>query len=529
MIGTKTLAALTLCAAVVAAATLLGSFSLERLGVRGFGALFVIGSFGVVVGTLAFRFGRLGDKSRHYFRYTHEAAAWNTSERHFLGGARRRIVIGENTEGEAFDLSPRARLVASVAIAAILALAAIGSRALDQLSLAYDRAASAKSAAFCPDEEEKPPQAKDPNEPGCELVRRAYALGYAKGLGECAPKKETAGVAARLVCTRRQRDEPVLHYWWRLLADFTGNLRRTTRVGYFKQSLQDFRRRSAHLASLGRAEGEIIASAPHAAHHVWTNLPDPMDGAFEAATCTGRYLRLPHRPDPPGGPMRASKVFEHVMAQLLFEGTYDGGAHCREYHVHWGAPVDACERLAKSPEVFLRSQGALDDIKGALERYRVAMDLTSLGGPKPPLPSFFLSFGCYVEGDGPAEVTTPLTFSELPFTADTVRVLPSLPEGSLFVDRYDAVARLFVKGFHYGSLLSEAGLETGATGNVEAAFASSEFLLTHAYELDGVDIYVDPGWISRRPDLLHVYPYERHLKNYVEFFRRQYRRERGRL
>ena len=47
-------------------------------------------------------------------------------------------------------------------------------------------------------------------------------------------------------------------------------------------------------------------------------------------------------------------------------------AHCREYHVHWGAPVDACERLAASPEAFLRSQGALDDVKGVLERYRVA-------------------------------------------------------------------------------------------------------------------------------------------------------------
>ena len=53
--------------------------------------------------------------------------------------------------------------------------------------------------------------------------------------------------------------------------------------------------------------------------------------------------------------------------------------------------------------------------------------------------------------------------------------------------------------------------------------------MTRLYGLDSLDIYLDAGWLAQRADLLEVYPYQRHLKNYVQVFRRQYRRERGRL
>ena len=47
--------------------------------------------------------------------------------------------------------------------------------------------------------------------------------------------------------------------------------------------------------------------------------------------------------------------------------------------------------------------------------------------------------------------------------------------------------------------------------------------------LDSIDLYVEPGFLATRPDLLEVYPYQRHLKNYVQTFRRQYLQTRGRL
>jgi hypothetical protein len=533
VIGTRTLASLTLLGVVVAAAFVLGSFAPDRLAARGFETLVLVGGFGVVVGTLVFRFWRFGDKSGHYFRWTSEPAEWGVSEGHFLGGARHRIVIGDNVDGEALDFSPRARHALSVLTASVLALAAIGSSALDQLEHAFARASSATSS-FCPPEETESEVASgpDPNQPGCELVRRAYALGYAKSLGDCAPKAEkTGGVAGHLVCTRRQLDEPILHYWWRLLSGFFTKLRSSTGPGYFKQTYGDFRARLGHFGSLRRAESEMLASAPHASHHLWTNLPDPADGAFDPVTCSSRYLHLAHRPDPPVGPARASRVFEHVVAQLLFETTYDDPAgHCREYHVHWGAPLDACEQLAADPGAFLAKTGALDDVKKTLERYRVEGDLDSPEAKaKLPDPSLFVSFGCYMEQEAQPRTSTPVSFGGLHVTADRVAVAPSAPDDTIYVDRYDAVARLLAKGFHYGVFGSRVGLEQGAAEGLEGAFASADFLLTRTYELDSIDIYLDPGWLAKRPDLLEVYPYDIHLKNYVDNFRRQYRRQRGRL
>jgi hypothetical protein len=134
-----------------------------------------------------------------------------------------------------------------------------------------------------------------------------------------------------------------------------------------------------------------------------------------------------------------------------------------------------------------------------------------------------------MEGSGKARTSTPFSLAGRRFTAEEVRVPPSAPTDSLFIDRYDAVARLLVNGFHYGNFSSEAGLEQAAGAGLESAFADSDFLLARTYELESIDIYLDPGWIANRQDLLDVYPYERHLKNYVEVFRRQYRRERGRL
>ena len=110
------------------------------------------------------------------------------------------------------------------------------------------------------------------------------------------------------------------------------------------------------------------------------------------------------------------------------------------------------------------------------------------------------------------------------------RVLPVAPSAPLLVDRYAAVSSLLVRGFHYGALLSEAGLERGATEpGVEAAFNGPDFLFSRLYGLASLDIYLEPGWLAGRPDLLQVYPYELHLRNYVKVFRRQYLQNRGRL
>ncbi len=149
-----------------------------------------------------------------------------------------------------------------------------------------------------------------------------------------------------------------------------------------------------------------------------------------------------------------------------------------------------------------------------------------------------MSFHCYFEGDAHERTARPFTLDGHPFAAEELAVPPSAPDAALYVDRYDAVARLLVSGFHYGRFLSEAALDGTAAAPVGAndpaagldgAFGADDFLLTRLYELESVDIYLDPAWLLKRPDLLDVYPYERHLRNYVQMFRRQYRRQAGRL
>jgi hypothetical protein len=483
MIGAKTLVTLTLLGVGAVAAVGFGVLAPERLASRDSSTLFFVGCFAVVAGSLVFRFWRLGEPSLHYFRLTTRR---DPEESHFVGGDRRRIALGDN-RGEAFDLGPQLQRAICVVIALLFALACVDARALGLLDGFRERLGQ-EGASWCPDRD-TPPATVDPNLAGCELIRRAYALGYAKSLGQCAPRVERA--AGPPPCTRRQRDEPALHYAWRLLDKAWSKLRITK-----TDPLRLDRARER-----GRAELEMLASAPHESHQVWTNLPDPGDGAFRPASCADRYRWMAHRPPQAASP---SQLFEHVLAQLLFESRYEPAVvSCREFHVHWNAPLDTCRRLVSDPRALLASS----DIAGVLARD---------GGR--------VSFACYFEGEAAPPASTPFELAGRHFTVEEIRVPPS--NAALHADRYDAVARLLVPGFHYGALLSEAGIEGGA-GGMQAAFDGRDYLLTRLYGLDAVDIYLDGGFLATRPDLLEVYPYQRHLRNYVQLFRRQYAR--GRL
>ena len=520
MIGTKTLATLALLAGGIVLAASLGTLGLERIAARGAGVLFFIGCFGAVVGTLMFRFWRLGERSKHYFRWARDATLWE-SEAQFIGAGSWRITIGENRR-QAFDLGPRLQHLVCVVIALLLALASIGTRALELLGK-FQNSFGTTGATYCP--EAKPVDTTlDPNAPGCELVRRAYALGYAQSLGDCEAKTK-AQAQTGAPCTLRQRDEPAAHYWWRKLDHFWGAFRADTSSAQTHKLWRDFVERFHRMETLRKAEQQVLGSAPHASHHIFTNLPDPKNGAFRESSCADRYRWLAHRPPEKG----ASGVFEHVVGQLLFESRYEPSAgYCREYHVWWGQPADICQRLAQNPEATLKKVGALKSVREALERYALGRALESIAVRQRTLePQAIVSFQCYVEGDGPDRKSTPFTLDGYAFAAEEVHVPAS--NSALYVDRYDAVAKLFVRGFHYGALLSQAGLDQTPAAGAEGSLARSDHLLTRLYGLEGFDIYLDPAWIAQRPDLLEVYPYQIHLKNYVQMFRRQYRLERGRL
>jgi hypothetical protein len=416
----------------------------------------------------------------------------------------------------------------------------IDARAIQMLGRFPEKASFAAST-FCPETKTEVEEG-DPNAPGCALIRRAFELGYATDLGDCARRRQSQSLG---VCTLRQRDEPFFHYAWRLLDRTWREIRRDASVGYLAGLKKAFDNRVTRLDTLADSQREVLASAPRASHHIWTNLPDPA-GPLESRNCLDRYRTLPHRPVFSAGGKAASELFEHIVAQLLFEATYEPAAgYCREYQIHWNAPVDACQRLAAAPEDFLAESGALPYVRAALARQRLGEQLEALtGGPSaiqdPRLhtqrqlqPSQFISFQCYVEGNENRRSSIQFSLGGHDFAAEDVHVHLSPPEpGGVFVDRYREVSALLAPGFHYSTLLSEAALvQAGAAHDAgrDETFAGGDFLMSHLYGLAGVDIFLEPARIARHPDVLDVYPYYVHLKNYIRVFRQQYLRHRGRL
>jgi hypothetical protein len=457
-VGTKTVATLALLGGAVAAATATGVLDPRRLAGAGAGALFGAGAFAALVGTIAHRLFGLGEPSGQAVRLSSGPALWEAEPIILQAGedgrARRGVRVTLAEPDETIDLGPRAQHAICVAVALLLALACADARTVRQLAAFV--APSEGGSQVCPAlDPAVPAQVRaaariDPDAIGCALVQRAFQLGYASSLGDCAPK-ETPIV--KPPCTLRQYDEPPLHYAWRLFASFEAAARRAVGEGDFG-GLHAFARRADHLPALAQAEEQVLRSAPRADR-------------------------------PPG-------------------------AHTRR--------------------AALAEAGALDDVQAVLRRHRIAAELAALDGEKPPAdPSTFLGFYCYAVGAPAARRHLPFTLDGQPLEAAEL-VEPAAPADEAEALRtYDRLARLYARGFQYGALRSDSGIERAAPSGVQALLQSDDFALTRLYALGLIDLYLDEAGVARRPDLLEVYPYERHLANFVETFRRQYRREKGRL
>jgi hypothetical protein len=503
--------------------------------------------FAVAFGTSIYRFWRLGEPSAHYFRVAWSGLDWE-GETHFVGGAQARVLVGEN-RGEAFDLPPLMHRLMLIALAFFIGVATIDHRGLTMLARISQRL-SLSSAEFCPDEaSEEPVASGETDVPGCALIRRAYELGYAKSLGDCEKKKSAAPTA---VCHLRQRDEPMLHYAFRLLEGFY----RTAATRADSEALlavqKELEHKVDHLEVLYEAQRQVMTVTPRSSHHLFTNLPKPPGPLVSGPEgCLERYRILPHRPPHPEGDedeaTRESRVLEHVIAKLLFETRYMPSAgHCPEFVVHWGAPIDSCTRLAKDPLRFLGEIGALEHVQGALGRKSLARAAEAViagtaagqGGVMAhrtvrDLPAQrFLSFQCYIDEERAAAEALEHRV-ELAGESLTVRELRVPRAGAdphgLYVDRYQRVARLLARDFRYDALLSEAGIDAQLSDTIERSYSGGDFALARLDYLASVDVFATGGWSSKREDLLDVYPYYLHLSNFVSLFRRSYERERGRL
>lgn len=542
MIGSKTVGMLFLCAFTLVVALRMGTLRPERLLSTRPDAAFVVGVLATAVALFLYRFFSLSSRSPRYLRFSTDRTLWE-DESHLLGTETRRVVLGDN-QGNVFDFSPRFQLLLCFIVAAVVGFSTLHARAVSLL-IEFPQAVTRAGSTWCPDEAEEEAKSAvpevDPNAPGCALLRRAYELGYAKSLGDCEAKKKEE--EATNICTLRQRDEPAFHYAFRLLTDFSEKSSGKFGPSAVAAMWSDFQERQEQLGHLYENGEQVMASTPHASHHLWTNLPKP-ENAVPHRLCTEAFRQLPYRL--PEAQRTPSNVLEHVWARLLFETRYEPAAgYCREYTIHWDAPVDACEKLAASPAAFLEESDALAEVKATLHRVRLGDEDARLKSATSKASSSMqptsvrraraesvMSFSCYMEGGaakGPQRRSTPFRFEELALKAEAVRV-PEQKADPLAVERLHALATLLAPSFHYGALLSEAGLSSqNASEGMSQAFAGGDYVLSRAHSLASVDVFLDSRWLGAQDDLLEIYPYHVHLKNFVNLFRTQYRSEKGRL
>ncbi|HEY5928294.1 MAG TPA: hypothetical protein VIV11_41685, partial [Kofleriaceae bacterium] len=502
MIGAKSIAAIFLAAFLVAVGVITGKLAPSHLAHLSPGACFAVG----LLASLALGLTMAG------WRPDVRSAASERATRIAAPLPRASATTTKLREAEA--VAPRAprelpataqRVLVLVGFASI-ALVAIDNHAAARIA-DYPRAVSEPTAStYClpqPPEEVAAPAPPPPPEeqPGCALVKRAYQLGYRKSLGDCAPKQQAVAVVVdpvtrKEICERRQLDEPWLHYAARKVGGAFGAVADKNPVEVAQHQASELR---THVDFLPDRLADIkhsITGTPHAAHHVWINLPNPHPGTLGekltgAPRCEERFEHLPLWPR--WTDADRSRAVEHVLGQLLFAARFGTTASCADYVIHWDAPADACTKLAADPIGFLDGD-ALASVRGVLDRRRrqIAVgELTkALGRPEPRTPppaAAVVSLHCFSidpAGTGvPTGKTIAIDGDELGLRE--VRVREVKPTGAGPIDIYRGLAALFAGTFD--QVAPDAGVEPSIV-------EGNDFMLTRIDALSDADPFRGARW-----------------------------------
>lgn len=343
---------------------------------------FFMGFFSIIMGVGFYSFWRLGEKSVYSFHLTKSSAMpaganvlYSNDVLSFAISNRARVRVATS------ELPSMVRQLLSIGIFISLALLTLGNSEFNRLKQ-FPAEVMASDSGYCPTKEEAE---NAPPKQGCELIIRAYKLGYAKDLGICEP--EQVDPEKMQVCEKRRRDEPYLHYMARLLLK-TAN----SAVAFFEDNkarqIEDkFRLQLKDIEVLRDYQRYAISAAPRASHHIWTNLPYPGNEFVEKyrkylnpSYCIEEFqnqtntIRLADN-----DPRQDSKVLEHVYGQLLFNPkSRNTVAFCKEYKIHWNSAQDTCDRLVKDPQSVLVQSEVLEEIQLVLHRHDIANSILSL-------------------------------------------------------------------------------------------------------------------------------------------------------
>ena len=146
-----------------------------------------------------------------------------------------------------------------------------------------------------------------------------------------------------------------------------------------------------------------------------------------------------------------------------------------------------------------------------------------------------VSFQCFMRATVPNQKTriSKFQFSNTNFTVTTQYFSGLEKNGENQISMYSEFSKALESRFHYSQLTSRSdvkieGVSTEASDN-EQFLEQPNYLFTRLDILKNVDIFLGNSWVLDRDDLLKVYPYHVHLKNYVDKFREKYRERHGRL
>lgn len=529
---------------------------------------FFIGMFSIIIGVGFYNFWKLGGKSVYVIhltniKYMPKAVNKIFNYKGISFGVSSEIKLKENVT----EMPSIIRLVLCISIFLNLALITLGNIGFDKLKRFPSEILQEKSD-YCPDEEDI---INAPPKEGCELIVRAYKLGYAKDLGVCEPKEIDPEKLE--VCQKRRKDEPYFHYMSRLLIGSIEN-----KVEYFKNNrvkkIEDkFKLQLKELETLKDYRRYAISAAPRASHHIWTNLPYPENifieqyrkyfkpsfciEQFQNQTNTVRLKKDDKRKD--------SKMLEHVYGQVLFSPKIRNTvAFCKEYTIHWNSEPNTCERLKKNPEAVLQEENVLSEVELVLKRHDIANAILSLDEDTKRIEGIsnkvenrksnknkivkgkiakdkqqirkkneLVSFQCFMQSKKAGNKQSKVRLNDTRFLVRTRFFKKIEAEGDAQISMYKEFSKLLENRFHYSKLTSRSdinlGLEIGNVFSDQGSLEEPSYLFTRLERLKNVDIFLGNKWIFERDDLLEVYPYHVHLKNYIRSFRSEYSQSRGRL
>jgi hypothetical protein len=548
---------------------------------------FFIGLFSIIFGVGFYHYWRLGEKSVYTFhlaktKFMPQGVNVIYDSNEFSFAVSRRIKTRSD------ELSSITRQLLCIGIFLNLALITLDNRGFDNLKNLPARVLESTSG-YCPDAAEDA-EVSPPIE-GCELIIRAYKLGYAKELGLCEPRKIDPDKMK--VCEKRRTDEPYFHYMSRLLVSSVED-----KIAFFDgnriQEIRDkFDLQLQKLEVLKDYQAHAISASPRASHHIWTNLPYPENDfiqkyrevfrpnycieQFQNQTNTVRLRKDDERND--------SKLLEHVYGQLLFNPKSKiTVGHCKEYKIHWNAEPSICERLAEDPNTVLQEEGVLSEVELVLKRHDMANVILSLDDELQEIESRsivasddagnkkeekggksgegklsqkvknkivkskiaknkqqirkkneLVSFQCFMQESDSYnrnnESNVKLNNTEFLVRTRYFPIIES--KGESQVSMYREFAKVLEDRFYYSQLTSRSDInlesQNSDVSNDKNHLEEPTYLFSRLEMLNNVDIFLGNDWILERDDLLGIYPYHVHLQNYVKSFRTEYQDSRGRL